>query len=493
MTLVSPGWRARRHGICIVAGVTNGPDAVATATTLAFGERGCPHLVVILKATFAFVPDGEMAVVAPEPIVEADFPADPTRSAERTSDLAIHLSRADIVLTGHARAPAGRTARVLTARLAVIGGRRTLLDKTLLVQDPGGFTAMPLVYERAWGGPEVPENPVGTGAVPGSKVPAIYDPHQPQRPAGFGPVRRAWPARARLLGPVPAEWIDSERIEAELPPGFDWDYFQAAPVDQQVEYLHGDEWIVLEGMHPTLAGLRTRLPGVRGAAWIQGASAFGVPDGKRIPLVADTLRIDADAQLCTVVWRGRITLPGEDALAAARVSASVERREGTVAMRPSSPPEPAHTGTTMELTDGDLEPVEERAPPFHVSTGTARLSDEEASGAARSPVLPFPVAGEPARSEPQREPGEEGPPSATSGAEAPEAFSETLMAPVLPSSSPPASPQAGPPVPAWAPAWAPDTSPPPAPAAPKPRPPMGPPAPPPALRGAIYGRFRGGS
>ena len=160
-----------------------------------------------------------------------------------------------------------------------------MLDKTILVRDGAGFQRKPIIYEHAFGGAGVVDNPLGVGETPGDGVPTLFDPRDPRRPAGFGPIARAWPARKRLLGATPRRALEGP--VAEIPSPFDWSYFQAAPVDQRTDFLGGDEWIVLEGLHPALPLLRTRLPGVRGMARIHGLAAFGVVEGTALDLHLD--------------------------------------------------------------------------------------------------------------------------------------------------------------------------------------------------------------
>src|SRR5262249_11782414 len=143
------------------------------------------------------------------------------------------------------------------------------------------------------------ENPFGLATTAG--VASIVDPAAPGRPAGFAPLGRDWPARRRLLGAVPRQMLEGPA--AAIPAGFDWSYFQAAPLDQRTELLRGAEWIVLEGLHPERPRLVTRLPGARGLARVYGVSAFDASEGRMLDLYADTLRIDGADQRCTVVWR----------------------------------------------------------------------------------------------------------------------------------------------------------------------------------------------
>jgi hypothetical protein len=302
-----------------LVGTALGADAVTslpgtTVAAMAWRSEGRLHITVIAKATFAFVPEAPMARVDPQEMIRAEVHHEhnPGRSVRLTTDFVPGLGRADVLFTGSAYAHGGPTVS-RTVRLALFDGRRALLDKRLLIRDRAGFERMPIVYERAGAGLDAQENPVAPFGV----EPSIVDPSNPQRPAGLGPISRAWPARRRLLGATPRKALDGPI--AEIPPGFDWSYFQAAPPDQRVDFLRGDEWIVLEGLHPRAPILRTRLPEARGHAWIHGLAAFGIPKGQPLALRADMLRIDGDEQRCTVVWRHSFPVAGEAALAAVRI------------------------------------------------------------------------------------------------------------------------------------------------------------------------------
>ncbi|WP_437967189.1 DUF2169 domain-containing protein [Sorangium sp. So ce260] len=298
----------------------------ATATSVVWRSRGELRITVIVKATFAFAADAEMPRVEPQKILpgEVHHGNNPGRSVRLTSDLAPRLDHADVLFTGHAHAPPGAPARSLPVRLTISDESGVLLDKALLVQDRAGFQRMPLVYERALRGENDQENFLGVRATgdPSEPEANIIDPLQPARAAGFGPIARAWPARKRLLGATPRKALDAPI--AEIPDGFEWAYYQAAPPDQRVRHLRGGEWIELEGLHPTLPRLRMRLPEARGRARIHGLSAFGVSEGHPLDLDADTLRIDGDEQRCTLVFRGSFAVPDEAALAAASIVAGVE-------------------------------------------------------------------------------------------------------------------------------------------------------------------------
>jgi hypothetical protein len=309
--------------------VTALPGSAATAVV--WRSQGRVQITVIAKATFAFAQGGDMARVEAQPFVreEAHFGKNPARSVRLTSELVPHLARAEVVFTGHAHPPPGSRPTTAEARLGIFSGSRAILDKTVRIRDDDGFERMPMVYERAFGGLDFPDNPVGTGAGAETAEPNLVHPEDPRRPAGFAPIGRAWPNRKRLLQSTPRKVL--ERSVAEIPDGFDWSYFQAAPADQRVDGLRGDEWIVMDGLHPTLPRAQMRLPSARGLARVYGLSAFGWTEGHPIALTADTLRIDGDEQRCTVVWRSSFPVAGEGALTAVRIVAGMEIAGETLA------------------------------------------------------------------------------------------------------------------------------------------------------------------
>jgi hypothetical protein len=376
------------------------PDAalslpLAAAALVAWRSGGQLHVTVIVKATFAFGPDADMSRVEPQAILSAEVHHgnNPARSVRFTGDLAPYLARADVLFTGHVHAPSPpppqppAPVQVARARLGLFRGEVAMVDKTVLVRDGAGFLSKPLVYEHAFGGPGVADNPLGVGETAGEGLPTLFDPQDPRRPSGLGPIARAWPARRRLLGATPRRVLEG-RV-AEIPSPFDWSYFQAAPVDQRTDFLRGDEWIMLEGLHPTLPLLRTRLPGVRGLARIHGLAAFGVAEGTALDLHLDTLRIDGDEQRCTVVFRRSFPVAGDAALPAVRAVAGVQVRGEALAWsepRPSGAPRVDPRGAAVSAS----------------SEGTLALPPDEALGASSPGALPALPFAPPAPVEPLR-------------------------------------------------------------------------------------------
>ncbi|HVY49594.1 MAG TPA: DUF2169 domain-containing protein, partial [Minicystis sp.] len=172
--------------------VTTEAGAPIACAALVSRHRGRLVVTTVAKATFALVPDGAAALRAPAPIVPHDCyrQGNPVASLEAASDLVPYKPRVDVTFVGRAHLPGAGGG---VARLAVFR-RGPLFDKAVHVaRAPAGPAApVPLVYElavRDWG-PEG-QNPVG------AEHPVLFDPKDPRRPVGFGPLRAEWPARAR--------------------------------------------------------------------------------------------------------------------------------------------------------------------------------------------------------------------------------------------------------------------------------------------------------
>ncbi len=310
------------------------PIGRLAASVMAWRAAGRLRVTIIAKATFTLVHDAEMSLASPEKVLRGDIHhgGDPRRSVRTASDMVPYMPRAELLFTGDAHAPGGVAVRTLPVRIGLFDGPRVLIDKGLLVQDAAGFVRMPIVYERAYGGPTCDDNPVGTGAAEGTAEPNILHPRDPLCPAGFGPIARTWPARRRLLGATPPPAL--EGAVAELPEGFDAAYFHAAPADQRTEILRGDEWIVMDGLHPEMPRLRSRLPGARARARIHGLAAFGTAEGYPLDLAADTLHVGGAAQRCTVTWRASFPVPDETALPAVQVDVGLELPHAPIVWAP---------------------------------------------------------------------------------------------------------------------------------------------------------------
>lgn len=300
-------------------------------------KHGSENVTVVVKGTYRLQGRGPLKV-APEqePIHHADvFHGEPGQSSIRyEADACPAKKGTDVVLVGHAVAPravphvdvslsVGPVHRVVR----VLGDRAwyKLLGRAA-ISDPIPFTRMPIVYERAFGGPDLsvqdpasrprdPRNPVGVGwtsalspdDVAGVRLPNIEDPERLiQRPedrppiAGFGFIGRDWLPRRTFAGTYDAAW--SEERMPLLPADFDDRYHSgAAPGLATPRPLVGGERAVLQNVSDT------------------GDVTFDVPDvALQISLLVkrrettvtpalDTLLIEPDER--RVVLTHRVTVP----------------------------------------------------------------------------------------------------------------------------------------------------------------------------------------
>ncbi len=305
------------------------PLGAAKGGTALFRQGGKLHLTCVLKATFHFVPGGPMKQVSTQDLFRKELNRhdNPCLSIMASSEFAPYLPRVDVVMTGHASAPTGKWVPRVSVRLAIYHGI-ALLDKTVHVYgDHNGkeflpFERIPLEYERSLGGPGNAENPYGTGILPGSPLPNLMSPRDPGAVVGFGPIAQRLPVRSSRLGKMTPAALNQSI--PEFPDDFDWSYFQSAPADQQLASLVGNEWIVLEGVHPEMTRLSSRLPGVRPIATIFGTNPDDPESAQSLQLRVDTLRIDADALRCCVVARGVLQIENERALSTLRVAGAIE-------------------------------------------------------------------------------------------------------------------------------------------------------------------------
>ncbi|WP_420457100.1 DUF2169 family type VI secretion system accessory protein [Rubrivirga sp.] len=307
--------------------------------------------VLVVRGTFRVVPD---AALRPDPdqapVRVADvYRGDPTASSVRwEGDLAPLKPRADVHLDAVAHAPDGEPAPSWTVGVRV--GRRNdqgdpvrLVDAALRVtgrrvwrrgalgwrlDPPAPALAVPLVYERAYGGafpdPDDPDqtveyrpNPVGTGffrpkRTEDVEVPApqiewarspIEGPDEEYEPAGVGPLARSWQPRLGLAGTFDEAW--RQERWPHLPADFDFAHYNSAPPPLQAPGpLVGDETITVRGLHRDVPEVSVCLPGYTLAGLLR------LQDGTltALPLRIDTVELDLsdpdpDQHRAALVWR----------------------------------------------------------------------------------------------------------------------------------------------------------------------------------------------
>lgn len=312
------------------------------AQTILLDKQGEEHLVVAMKATYAFARDGSVTPLEEQPALALaeEYREEPGKSSLRKeAELGPPKVATDVVLFGGAIAPARGTTTMevsltvggLGKRVAVFG--RRVWGKRLgftRIEGPEPFERIDLLWENAFGGrdttPEKEENhdwerrnPIGRGFFAkktraewvGMELPNLEDPHRPLRsigdrvdPAGFGFIDRGWEPRSKYAGTYDDAWA-KERMPL-LPLDFDERFHNAASPDLiAADRLRGDEPVEIRGCTPE-GHTAFRLPGLAPRGTVRIRHRF-----HELPLALDTLRIDADARRFHLLFRGALPVHGE--------------------------------------------------------------------------------------------------------------------------------------------------------------------------------------
>lgn len=315
---------------------------MAAGFTMGLDPDGRELLVVVVKGTFTLPRSGEEArpAEAQLPLCVADtFTGEPGFSAPlQEVDFAARKPACDVLLVGHARAPGGRPVQRLRVGLSVgpmhktfdvVGDRQWRARLSGIdASEPAPFTAMPVSYDRAFGGADRahederehdvhPVNPVGRGWrkhlkhawVDGAALPnteeagrPVASPADTARPMSLGPLGRGWAPRARHAGTYDARWLADDF--PFLPRDFDPRYFQAAPEDQQLPIGAGPLPVVLSGF--TADGERRfTLPSLQ--VGVQVYPRRGGQEEHTAQL--DTISFEPDHERFSLAWRLTRPLP----------------------------------------------------------------------------------------------------------------------------------------------------------------------------------------
>jgi len=297
-------------------------------------------LTLVVKGTFDLHPGGP-ATIAEEPLYpigDEHLPEDEERAGpiRYASDFASLKPAADLLLVGTCHAPGGKPAGACEVAFQV-GERRRVLRVSgdrywearggrWVPSEPEPFTAMPLGYERAFGGQGYGPNPVGRGlaevvgadGVGRRPLPNVEDPESPvtspddrPEPAGFGPLSPLWALRQSKLGTYGEDYVD--RRWPWFPEDFDWGHFNAAPPALQKDgYLRGDEPLLLENLHAQHPRYASSLPGLRVRCFVTRPGEGGAERFDEVEMRLDTLWVDADAERLVLLWRGWTAVADED-------------------------------------------------------------------------------------------------------------------------------------------------------------------------------------
>lgn len=361
----------------------------------AWGHRGRYRLTAIVKAAFTLEQDGPMRLTAPSPLVVRDVARGPgpISSSLRTSELALYLRRPEIYLDAIAFAPKGQQVEHMKTRFAVARGDRMLVSKELhvlgdrtsvdgVVPRPVPFAKMPIVYERAFGGVSNADNPVGIGTDSGGRItmPNLM-PSEGARaePPGFGPIAAWWPSRKKKLGTF-SRTDAEEAVWVAMPDTFDETFYQAAPIDQQVDDLLPGDVLAFIGMHPDRPTIRAILPHTRGVAIAEAGNGRRV----QIPTRLDTVFVEPHLMRAELVFRGVIEMTPEF-LRGIRVAGALEEPPTPYTFPPLAPLVPVkgrriRSGEAMVPATDGLPPPSSPASAARPGVGTVMLDESSPSG-----------------------------------------------------------------------------------------------------------------
>lgn len=211
-------------------------------------------------------------------------------------DMGLPKPCAEILVAGSCRTPNARplAAQEVSFRVGdvrrhiAVFGDRTRVDG--VAGKPVPFTAIPLVWERAFGGPDFPANPLGRGLdkdnAPGNLAPNLEDPLHPllsrdDLPAPVCPfsIDLANPVRRALAGTFDDTWKRTRW--PGYPDDMDPDFAHAAQKAQWLRtsnavsgFFKGDELVEMVGMHHLHPHMSMRLPGLRPRAFVTTAKTF---------------------------------------------------------------------------------------------------------------------------------------------------------------------------------------------------------------------------
>jgi hypothetical protein len=369
---------------------------------------GLASLTVVCKATYLLAPGESLLAPDQEPVHAEDQPWGPDApgSLRAPGDLAPRKARADVTLVGLAFAPRGEPVRSLVARLVVgpvdkeievCGDRFWTRDGVL--REEARFASMPLVLERAAGGPGT-DNPAGvrTGPALADARGAVELPNL--QPAGgapearadlvdpvlVGPLPASYPARRARLGPHAVAWADRGAVDAPMPEDMDFAYFNAAPPDQQIPLLRDGERLILQNLHRDHPRLITSLPASRPRAFAERPGTAP----REVALRCDALWIDTDRGICTLTWRGQLPLadPQEPGRVLAALEPQGQRLTYEDVLAQVGPPDPPTLPpAVIAPPEDETRPGRSFSPPPSPAfeTTTARVPIYQPPG----PVLPF--------------------------------------------------------------------------------------------------------
>jgi uncharacterized protein YjbI with pentapeptide repeats len=289
-----------------------------------------PSATLVVKATFRLRP-GEPVLplegIGAQGWISGDrFAYDDDDRGGRlvhASDLADFKLKADVIVRARCHTPGHKPMTECPVRVSVgawsktlrVVGRRVWIDGVIgaTPSDPVPFTEMPIDYTQAFGGPSFADNPAGKG-VGTAELHTVEAPGDVVRgkgdriaPASFAPLSPFWPQRRGKVGKEYGKRWEQTRAPY-VAEDFDWSYFNAAPPDQQIDSLRGDEEIAFVNLHPAAPTFSATLPGIRIRAFLRDDR----DRAREVTMRLDTLVADLEEETLTLTWRGVDTVREDD-------------------------------------------------------------------------------------------------------------------------------------------------------------------------------------
>jgi hypothetical protein len=294
-------------------------------------HEGVDTLYVVVKATVNLRPKLSLAPAQSPPDLVDEYYEDPeTSSLKRISNLHIGKPGSDALLVGCARPPQGRPAEGVMVAVSVAERKKEILvvgDRTWqrdgTPSPPQAFNAIPLVWERAFGGTHADDadrvfaeerNPIGIGfrgqqspeQMVGTPVPNLEDVTALLRgwdetppPACFAPISPSWLPRRQYAGTYDANW--QQRRAPYLPADFDPRFLQCAPAELAFErYLQGGEAVHISGAAED-GPIEFMVPSVRPIVEVKVAGQIEEPWAN-----LETLLFEPDENRASMIWRAAL-------------------------------------------------------------------------------------------------------------------------------------------------------------------------------------------
>ena len=289
--------------------------------------KGRENWVVAIKATFDILPDSSLEP-AKEQLAPNHLPVyfgeEAKSSLQYESDFPLDKQNVDIILNASAHSPYQEPVKELNVSISlgsiskslkIIGDRyRVKPFLTKSITDAEEFTSMEIRYEKAYGGwlknqkDIIRDNPIGTGSenIEYEQLPNIFYPGKKNKVAGFGAIAGDWQPRLSLAGTYDEKW-QNERFPL-IPTDFDNQFYQFAPLDQQVKSIVGGEQVILENLTPK-GNLRFAVPEKQ-------FQCFSCVEGeiRKHSTKLSTIILEPDFPRIIMVWHSRILCNKEDHL-----------------------------------------------------------------------------------------------------------------------------------------------------------------------------------